>query len=87
MFVIESNRVVLPEMANMWTKRKRKADMGSGILTVQDCIDMYTNRLGYVAINASKITAVHTGKGGKHGTDKRTSNAFLRKACIYNQQA
>ncbi len=29
--------------------------MGSGILTVQDCTDMYTNRLGYVVINAGKI--------------------------------
>ena len=67
MFVIESNRVVLPEMANMWTERKVKADMGSGILTIQDCIDMYMNGLGYVVINAGKVMAVHTRKGGRHG--------------------
>ncbi len=67
MFVIESNRVVLPEMANMWTERKGKADMGFGILTIQDCIDMYMNGLGYVVINAGKAMVVHTRKEGRHG--------------------
>ncbi len=54
-------------MAKRQTERKRKEDIGAGILTVQDCINMYINGQGYVAINAGKVIAVHTRKGDRRG--------------------
>ncbi len=33
-----------------------------GVLTLQKCVEMHENRLGYVVINAGKIMVVHTRK-------------------------
>ncbi|MCI9078657.1 MAG: hypothetical protein HFH68_06995 [Lachnospiraceae bacterium] len=42
--------------------RKGSKMMGSGILTLQDCINMYENKAGYLVIAAGKILVIYTGK-------------------------